>query len=137
MADNYKSGVHATVTINGTEVPITSWAVDPTAEIVRFRNSKLNANTKKESTFKDVTIAVEMDFDFDGSPFASPISLAEGSKVTNLKCWCEGGGSGGSGAFWLFPSAIVVGTPMRAEIEGKITISANFENDGVYTRPAV
>lgn len=131
------SGKTGTVTIaSGTstvELPITNWNVDPTTEIVNFRNSKTGNYSVKESTFKDCTFSVAFDHDFDENPFAAPLSLDPGDELTNVKLFLNGGTSGTS--FWLFPSAIVVGTPQTLEIEGKINTTINAEANGAWTKP--
>jgi hypothetical protein len=129
----FHSGKGGTALINATELPITDWSVDPTTEIVNFRNSKTGNYSKKESTFKDCDFSITLDHDFDANPFAAPLALVPGQTLTNVKLVLNGGSVGTS--FWLFPSAIVKGTPQTLEIEGKIKTVINCTADGTWTSP--
>lgn len=129
----FHSGKGGTATVNGTELAVTDWSVDPSTEIARFRNSKTGNFTKKETTFKEATLTITVDYDFDANPFSS---LPLGTTVTNVKLYLQGGGAGGSGGFWDFPSAIVVSTPQSVAVNGNIQTSFNLENDGTFSAPA-
>jgi hypothetical protein len=131
----FHSGFTGTATINGTEVPLKGWSVDPVAEVYRTRNSMTAGYSAKETTYQDATFSLRIDYDFDGSIFASPLSIVQGDTITNVKLILRGG-TGGT-AFWLFPSAIVTGTPMALETEGGIDLTINCEADGAFTAPTV
>jgi hypothetical protein len=119
---------------NTISLPITGWSVDPTTEIVRFRNSKTGNYSVKEGTFLDCTFSITIDHDFDENPFASPVSLAPGLLLTDVNLFLNGGTNGTS--FWDFPEAITVGTPQTLEIEGKIVTTINAEASGAWNPPA-
>lgn len=133
MADNFLSGRTGDVTINGTEVAMTQWEINPNTEIVRFRNSRTNKFSRKEPTFHEASGTITIDFDNDAPWGAAPLSLVQGAKVTNLKLIVTGG-TGGTN-FWLFPSAIITGTPQSVVIDGKEQTRINFENDGTFSVP--
>lgn len=124
----FHAGNQGTATINAVELAVVSWSVDPSVEIARFRNSKTAGFTVKEATWKEATFSIEVDWDFDLNPFAA---VGLGTTVTNVKLFLRGTG----GQFWLFPSAIVVGTPQRTEVDGKVTTTINLENSGTFTAP--
>lgn len=132
---DFHSGIGGTATINGTELPVTGWDVDPSIEIVNFRNSKTDEFSVKEGTFKDATFTIRFDWDFDDNPFAAPIDVDLGTVLTNVRLWLRGGGAGGTGNYWHFPLAIATGTPQSLETEGKITTSINATNSGAFGRP--
>lgn len=127
----FLAGNTGTATFNGVEVPVTGWNVNPSVDVVRFANSKTSGFRKKQTTYKDATFSVDMDYDFDSSPFAVSPGLTLGAVLTNVKLFLNGT----SGKFWNFPSAICVSTPQRLDNEGKITTSANFEADGTFSPP--
>jgi hypothetical protein len=118
------------------ELPITNWSVDPKTEMVNFRNSKTGNYSKKEATFKDCDFTIGLDYDFDGSVFAAPISLNEGDVLTGVHLYLGPTGTT-STSFWLFPSAIVLGTPQTLEVDGKIGTTINCTADGTWTPPTV
>jgi hypothetical protein len=124
----FHAGNTGTVTIGATELAVTGWAVDPSAEVARFRNSKTGGYTAKEVTWKEATFTIDVDYDFDANPFTT---LGFGTNVTNVKLYLHGATS----PFWNFPKAIVVGTPQRTEVDGKITTTFNLENDGTFSTP--
>jgi len=130
--DDFRSGKTGTATINGTELAVTDWSVTPGVEIVRFRNSRTGTYDQKEGTFRDASGTISFDYDFDQSPWGAPLSLEEGDTVTNVRLYLNGT----SGPYWEFPSAVITGTPQSLSTAGKITTSINFENSGVFTRPA-
>lgn len=134
------SGKGGTATIaNGTntvELPVTGWNVDPTTEIQRFRNSKTGNYSVKENTFKDCTFSIRTDLDFDGSIFLTAgLNIQPGDLLTNVKLFLNGGSSGTG--FWLFSSAIVVGTPQSLEVDGRIETTINGEASGSWTKPVI
>jgi hypothetical protein len=131
----FHSGIASTASVGGTELPSTGWDVDPTIEIVNFRNSKTDAYSLKEGTFKDVTFTIRVDYDFDANPFQAPVSIDVGTILSNVRLYLQGGGSGGTGDFWHFPTAIVTGTPQSVETEGKISTTINATNSGEWGRP--
>src|SRR3954462_5048285 len=98
----FKSGLKATCTINGTEIPLINWSVRPAVTIQEFRNSKTGRVPKREATFVDLSGTVSYDFDFDANPF-STLNVVPGQKITNLKLYLNGT----SGLFHSLPSAII------------------------------
>jgi hypothetical protein len=127
----FHSGRESTATINGTELPTTGWSVDPTSEIVTFRNSKTDRYSLKEATYHDLSGSITIDFDHDENPFVAPIGLADGAELTDVKLYTNGVGS----LFYDLPSIIIVGTPTSVETEGKLSVTINFTNNGEYGTP--
>lgn len=132
----FHSGIASTATVNGTELPSTRWTVEPRVDIVEFKNSKTDAYAQKEATFKSCDFTIDLDYDFDANPFLVGPGLTIGTKLTDVKLYMQGGGTGGSGSYWSFPSAIITGTPMTSENEGKVTVTLNCTNDGTFSPPA-
>jgi hypothetical protein len=122
------SGKDGTATINGAEIPLTGWSVNPTSDIVGFRNSKTGKFTKRETTFKDLTFSIDLDFDFDANPFAVGVGLIPGAALTNVKLYLNGV----AGLFHNIPEAIVTGTPQSLTVEGKIITRVNGVTNGTY-----
>lgn len=131
MADNWKSGRTGTATINGNEVALVNWNVNPTSEIVRFKNSRSGRFPKTESTFFDATVSFSIDYDFDAGIFESPTSVTPGTVLTNVKLFLTGGTSGTK--YHNFPLLVVQGTPQSLQIDGKIATSVNCVADGTYS----
>lgn len=130
----FHSGKGGTVTIGGTELPITEWSVDPSVEIQRFHNSKTGDFAVKEGTFKDCPFTITLDFDLDENPFQTPITVQAGEEISTVKLILPPDAA--TGKFWLFPVAVVVGTPQSLAVEGKITTTINCENSGTFSYPA-
>src|SRR5690242_9841121 len=91
---SYLAGINGTVSVGGTgtgssmtkQLPITQWAVNPTAEIVRFINSLTGKHAQKQSTFLDATGNFTMDVDPANQPFLSTLAYTfkPGDTITNL-----------------------------------------------------
>lgn len=124
----FHAGNQGTATVAGVELSVVSWSVDPNTEIARFRNSKTAGFTKKEATWKEATFTIDVDWDFDANAFAT---VGLGTTVTNVRLYLRTT----SGNYWSFPSAIVVGTPQRTDVDGKIVTTLNLENDGTFSAP--
>lgn len=125
----FHAGNQGTATVNGVELSVTDWSVNPAVELARFRNSKTAGFTRKEKTWSDATFSITVDFDFDLNPFAT---LPLGTTVTNVRLYIRGTSS----QFWSFPSAVVVSTPQSVNVDGKIQTSFSLENDGSFVAPA-
>lgn len=123
----FHAGNGGTATVNSVELAVKGWSVDPSVEVARFRNSKTAGYTVKETTWKEATFSIDVDWDFDLNPFAA---LGLGSTVTNVKLFLRA-----AGQFWLFPSAIVVSEPQSLEVNGEIVTRINLENSGTFTAP--
>ena len=125
----FHSGKDGKTTVNGNEVPITDWSVDPMATLVDFKNSKTGLFPKREATFRDATVSLGIDFDFDANPFAAPISITPGTTLTNTKLYLNGL----AGLFHNFASLVVEGTPQQLSVEGKIITRVNCRVDGTFS----
>jgi hypothetical protein len=133
----FHSGTGGTVTIGGVELPVTSWSVDPSVEIVPFRNSKSGGYSIKEPTYKDANFTVEVDFDYDANPFAVAGGLTIGTTVSAVKLFLRGAGTVPTAQpYWSFPSAIIVSTPQRNETNGRLTTTFNMTANGAFTYPS-
>jgi hypothetical protein len=131
----FHSGVNASAKIGVTELATTNWSVDPAIDIVNFRNSKTDAYSVKETTFKNCTGTIDVDFDFDDNPFTAATPLVLGTVLTDLKLYVDDVAD--NTLYWHFPLAIVTSTPQSAPTEGKITTSIRFENSGIFYPPGV
>jgi hypothetical protein len=129
----FHSGIRATATIGGTtnELPITKWSVTPKVDIVQFRNSKTGKFSLKEATFYDCDFSITVDRDFDANPFDAPFGLIVGATITGTHLYVHGSAD----IFWLFPSAIVVGTPNETEVDGKESLTFDFTAAGTFSYP--
>lgn len=151
---SYLAGINGTVSVGGTgsgagltkQLPITRWAVNPTAEIVRFINSLTGKHAVKQSTFLDATGNFDMDVDPANQPFLSNLTYAfkPGDTVTNLYLILDltAANTGASGSDtvapnlgWAFPQAIIPSMPTELVIAGKASIRANFEASGKFIPP--
>lgn len=134
MSLNFKSGLTATVTVNGTELPIKNWNVDPGMRIAGTDNSLSGGFILRAgSGGKTATVSFVTDFDLDSNPFAAPINLVIGTKLTNLKCYINGT----AGLFWNFPSVVVSATPQGVQHEGTdmVNVSVTCVSDGTFAYP--
>jgi hypothetical protein len=132
MAVQFYSGIKSTA-FNGTnELPTTDWSADATSDVVRFRNSKTNAYSNKEATFKDLRATIGFDFDFNENPFALQ-AIDPGTKLTTVNLYLHKTGT--NDLYWHLPSAIVTGVGQRVSTEGKPEGTLTIENDGVFNSP--
>ena len=131
MADDFRSGKNGKATVNGTELAITRWAVDPTTEIARFRNSRTGGFDQKDGQFQNATFSIGIDYDFDQSPFGAPLNITAGTQLTDVRLYLDTT----TGPHWYFPSAIVTGIPQSLDVGGRIETTINGENDGTFSPP--
>ena len=130
---SYLSGITASATINGTELPVTGWSVSPSAVILRYVNSKTGLHPVKQSTIVDATFSLQIDYDPTNQPFATPLAIVPGSLLTAVKLYLDFGA--GNANFWNFPQAIVAGTPQSVTREGKTVTVINCEASGQLAAP--
>lgn len=130
MSYSPRSGLLGTVTVNGTELPITNWSTSPTAQVIPFVNSLSGGHPNKLGGITDGGMfSFSYDWDDNNTPFSAPLSLRVGQTITNVKLFIDG--SAGS-RFKSIPSAIVVGTPLGVEVAGKISGSVVATVDGKW-----
>lgn len=130
----FHSGLTGTVTVNGTELPIKNWSVNPDVREAATDNSKSGGFILRESSGgKTCQFSFQHDFDFDANPFASPINLVIGQKITNTKLFLNGT----AGLFWNFPSAVVRSTPMNLQHSGTdmLDSTTTCDSDGTFAYP--
>lgn len=114
-----RTGKDGTVTINGTELPITNWNTAPTAVVVPFVNSLSGGHPRKLPTITDGgMVSFSYDWDDTNNCFGAPLSVRVGMILTNVRLYIDG--SAGS-RYKSVPSLIVVGTPLSVEVPGKIS----------------
>lgn len=144
MANNFHSGKYGTGTVNGVEIPLISWDVEPTVDIVRFLNSKTGSYPKREATFYDASVTLVFDLDFDAYPFATPINLIPGQIVTAKLYMRQTANSALNGDFWQFPKTgldtssnglVVQSAPMSLNVDGKIGTSVSCLITGAFAWP--
>lgn len=125
-----RTGLLGTVTLNGTELPITNWNTAPTAVVVPFVNSLSGGHPKKLPTITDGgMVSFGYDWDDTNNPFGTPLSIRVGTILTNVKLYIDG--SSGT-RYKSAPSVIVVGTPLSVEVAGKISGSIVGTIDGQW-----
>lgn len=130
----FHSGFDGKVTVNGTELPITEWSVNPGVRIAETDNSKSGGFMLRESSGgKTADFSINADLDFDANLFGAPTSIVIGTKLTNVKLLLNGL----SGLFWLFPSAVVVSTPQTVTHSGTnmVSVQINGRSDGTFSYP--
>lgn len=134
---SYHAGIGGTVTINGTELALTRWSVNPSATIVAFMNSKTGKFAKKQSTFEDCDFSFSIDYDDAANAFAAPLTLAPGQTITQVKLFLDNTAVGlpPNGEYWHFPSAIIQRTPQTLEVVGRIETTIDCTSDGTYGTP--
>ncbi len=133
---DFQSGRYGKALVGAVELAITGWTMNPTTEVVRFRNSLTSGGTLKEPTFTDGTGSMTVDHDFDASPFDAPISIVVGQFLTGVKLYLRKSTPAlASEPYWDLRSILVTGTPQSLEIEGKIQTTFNFEVDGLIGYP--
>ncbi|MGD0462163.1 MAG: hypothetical protein ABSB74_06720 [Tepidisphaeraceae bacterium] len=108
--------------------------MQPTAQLVEFKNSKSGGYVLREATFKDCSVAIELDFDFGNNPFQTPYSIQPGTTLTNVKlCLHESAAGVLDGLAWTFSSLVVDSTPQSLKVDGKITTRFTAKGNGSYT----
>lgn len=133
-ASVFHSGYLGTAALGSNELSVVSWDVQPTAQLVEFKNSKSGGYVLREATFKDCTVTLEVDFDFGNNPFQSPYSIQPGTTLANVKLCLQQSAPGQlDGLAWTFASLVVESTPQKLEVDGKITTRFTAKGNGSYT----
>lgn len=135
-ASVFHSGFGGTAAISGTELPITSWEVNPTAQLSEFKNSKSGGFVLRETTFKDCSVTLTIDYDFGNDPFGSPLSLFPGVSLSTVNLYLHQTTPDSlTGPAWAFTALVVEGTPQSLAVDGKIQTKIQCRGNGSYTAP--
>lgn len=144
MSNAFHSGKYGTATVNGTEIALIRWEVDPTVDIVRFLNSKTGSYPKREATFYDASVSLVFDYDFDAPSFSAPLLLYPGQIIQSKLYLRQTAPSALNGTFWQFPKTgldttsnglVIQGSPMSCDVDGKIGTSVSALITGAFTFP--
>lgn len=130
-SDNFFSGKNGKVTVNGTELLITGWKVEPEAERHDVTHTGSSGFGNIITSIKRAKFTIEMNWNAQQNPLDDPPNLVEGATITNVKCYLDGLTS----PFWLFSSAKVLTNPVESKVGDVTKITVNCESDGSYTRP--
>jgi hypothetical protein len=132
-ASVFHSGAFGTAALGTNELSVTGWSVQPSAELVEFKNSKSGGYVLREATFKDCTVTIDVDFDFGNNPFQTPYSIQPGATLTNVELYLNQTGAGQlNGLAWTFSSLVVDSTPQKLLVDGKITTRFSAKGNGSY-----
>jgi hypothetical protein len=135
-ASVFHSGSFGTAALGTNELSITGWDVQPTAQLVEFKNSKSGGYVLREATFKDCSVTIQLDYDFGNDPFGTPFSITPGATLTSVILCLHQTASGSlDGPQWSFTSLVVEGTPQQLQVDGKITTRVTAKGNGSYTAP--
>ena len=135
-ASVFHSGSFGTAAIGSNELSITGWEVQPTAQLVEFKNSKSGGYVLREATFKDCAVVLQLEYDFGNDPFASPYSIGVGVTLSSVNLFLhQSGASTLDGPKWAFTSLVVDTTPQSLQIDGKITTRVTAKGNGSFTTP--
>ena len=130
----FHSGSFGTAALGSSELSITGWDVNPTAQLVEFKNSKSGGYVLREATFKDCSVTIDVDFDFGNNPFQTPYSIQPGATLTGVKlCLHQSAAGQLDGLAWTFTSLVVDSTPQKLQIDGRITTRFTAKGNGSYT----
>lgn len=133
----YHSGFFGTAAVNGVELSVISWSVNPTSDIVVFKNSKTGRYPYREPTYIDVSnISIAVDYDFTQNPYQSPLTIQVGTTLASVNLYMHQTAAGSlNGPFWGFTSVVVVTTPQDLQVDGKIGTSFTCAINGPFTYP--
>jgi hypothetical protein len=135
-ASVFHSGSFGTAALGTNELSVTAWEVQPTAQLVEFKNSKSGGYVLREATFKDCSVTITIDYDFGNDPFSAPYSIAPGATLTNVNLCLHQSTSGAlDGPKWNFTSLVVDGTPQTLQVDGRISTRITSKGNGSYTAP--
>lgn len=128
------NGFLATATVNGVDPSIMSWSVDPTVGITELWSSLGGGFINVQTNFQRCTFSLVLELNFAQNPFQAPLTLQIGTAITNTKLFThQSGFNTDDGLAWQFPAAVIISTPQRAELAGKITTSINCRANGPFT----
>ena len=125
------SAKNAKVRVNGSTLYAVKWDVDPTSDMLDISNFEGGGYRNFIEGLKQATVTVEGWWDGGANPFDVPLSIKNGSILTNFRCYV----SDTTGPYWDFPSAIVEGTPMSADVGMEIKWRFTVRAKGTYTFP--
>lgn len=126
----FHSGQNGSATVGAIALPLVAWQVRPTAKVVEFRNSKTGQFIRRASAFKDAAVVLDIDYDFDANPFATP-GLVAGATLAQVKLFVNGV----AGDYWHFPSLVVDGSPQALDVRGRFITRVTCKVDGPFGYP--
>lgn len=127
----YYHGKNSLFESDGTVVHSKGWSVNPSVAEEDITNTSDEGYTDVLALNKSLSVTVEFHWDAQTNILDDPISLHEGSVVTNLKLYLDGPSS----PFWLLPKGLVTETPQESKVDGAGKITLTIKNKGKYFRP--
>jgi hypothetical protein len=124
----FHTGQSGFALLGSTGLPLLHWQVQPTAELIEFRNSKSGATPIRDSSFTDAIVSFQIDFDFDANPYAS---ITAGATLSSVKLYLLGP----AGDYWDLPSLVIEGCPQQLDVNGQIVTRVNCRIDGPFGYP--
>lgn len=137
MARDYFSGALGSAqSVSGTNSAVThaidGWEVNPDAAEHRSDNTGDAGYSNRITGIHNCTFTITLSFDASSNPLDQPVNFKSGQDLNAVKLFLNGT----SGAFWLFPTARVLATPMASRVgDGPTKITVNLGNKGTFSTP--
>ncbi len=132
MAGIPKSAKNASVRIGATVHYATEWTVNPTADELETSNFEGGGFGDETTGLTRCEISCKGWLDCSANPYDAPLSLTPGTVLTNLKFYLNTV----AGPFWLFPSAVVLTSPMSGvQVTGLLPFEFTAKAKGTFTAP--
>jgi len=107
------------------------WEVRPTADALDTTNFEGSGFATWLPGIYQADFTIEADWDSVGDPFTNPPNFVIGSYVTNVKLFTNTLNS----AFWSFPTALIIETPMSAAVRETISFTFTCKAHGTFVYP--
>jgi hypothetical protein len=119
---------------------ITGYHVAESLKSVEFETSLSGGFTLTEGTFANANLRLDGEYDYAANPFmgsSGAMSItqyaSDGPNCANaFRVYLHTT----NGAYWDFPSALIVGTGMGGMVNGKVPITWAIKANGVFVEPA-
>jgi hypothetical protein len=109
------------------------WSIDPTVEELRTDNTCDNGFTDRIGGPSNATFTIEQDWDASFNPMDDPPGLRPGVVLTDLKLHFDSLAT--EAPLWVFPKAIILGSPMSVMVDTIAHITFNGANKGPFGYP--
>lgn len=130
-SDNHFTGKNGKAVVNGVDMNVIKWDVNPEAQRVEVTGTRHAGHTGVIAGNRGSTFTMTMKFDAAANPLDNPPNCKAGQRITNVRLYLDGTSS----PYWSYPFAVVFKTPMSSAPNEATEISVECEADGAFYEP--
>lgn len=124
-----KHGKDTKVTLNGSEVCVTSWTVDTNVEEIPSTTTCSGGFAETITGLKNATFSITVNYDDTEQESTGILASVEEGDVVSLEFFAE---SVDTVPWYDMPTARIVGTSASADVNSIVTMTYNGNSNGEY-----